>query len=131
MTGKDNVIQRMKRKLETGPEEWETKKQRIARTEAEHARRKEEPNEPEEGKEAVGDTWPEEMEAQQTQEDEIEFRQMEQEEEAALMLAQNIQTLHQEEGGHATQSIVGNMGKAAKSPPPKPRRTNGRLRRRN
>ncbi|KAK3285772.1 hypothetical protein CYMTET_6637 [Cymbomonas tetramitiformis] len=73
MTGKDNVIQRVKRKLETGPEEWEAKKQRIARTEAEYARRNEEPNQPEAGEDAVGDTWPEEMKAQQMQEDEIEL----------------------------------------------------------
>ncbi|KAK3238599.1 hypothetical protein CYMTET_51390 [Cymbomonas tetramitiformis] len=116
--GKDNVMQRMKRKLETGPEEWDIKKQRIARTEAKHARKNEETNEPEEGEDAVGDTWPEEMEAQQMQEDEIEFQQMEQEEEAALMLAQNMQTLQQEEGGHATQPMVGDIGEGGEEPVP-------------
>ncbi|KAK3283600.1 hypothetical protein CYMTET_8688 [Cymbomonas tetramitiformis] len=40
-TGKSNVIQRMKRKLETGPEEWETKKQRVTRMEEERAKRDE------------------------------------------------------------------------------------------
>ncbi|KAK3237051.1 hypothetical protein CYMTET_52837 [Cymbomonas tetramitiformis] len=106
MTGKDNAIQRMKRKLETGPEEWETKKQRITRTEAEHERRNEEPNGPEEGENAVGNTWPEEMGTQQMQEDEIELQQMQQEEEAALIPAQNTQVLQQENSGHKTQPRV-------------------------
>ncbi|KAK3247701.1 hypothetical protein CYMTET_42810 [Cymbomonas tetramitiformis] len=35
----------MKRKLETGPEEWETKKQRITRLEEERAKRDNEPTE--------------------------------------------------------------------------------------
>ncbi|KAK3269953.1 hypothetical protein CYMTET_21622 [Cymbomonas tetramitiformis] len=108
MTGKDNVIQRMKRKVETGPEEWETKKQRIARTEVEHAQRNEEPSGPEGGEEAAGNTWPEETNAQHMQEDEMELQQMEQEEEAALMLAQNPQVLQQEAGERETRPRIEN-----------------------
>ncbi|KAK3255565.1 hypothetical protein CYMTET_35259 [Cymbomonas tetramitiformis] len=127
MTGKDNVIQRMKRKLETGPEEWETKKQRIAITEAEYAQRNEEPNGPEEGEEAARNTWPEKIYAQQMQEDEIELQQMEQEEEAALMLAQNTQVLPQETGGHETHPRVENVREDNDEDPPRTQDgTNGR-----
>ncbi|KAK3247362.1 hypothetical protein CYMTET_43134 [Cymbomonas tetramitiformis] len=105
MGGKTNVIQRMKRKLETGPEEWETKKRRIARTEAEYARRDRELDEPETGEETVEDPWPGDLEGQQMQEDEIEFQRMEQEEEAALMLAQHMQVTQQEEGGRESQPM--------------------------
>ncbi|KAK3259719.1 hypothetical protein CYMTET_31295 [Cymbomonas tetramitiformis] len=105
MAGKANIIQRMKRKLETGPEEWETKKQRIARTEAEYARRDRELDEPETGEETVEDPWPGDLEGQQMQEDEVEFQQMEQEEEAALMLAQHMQVTQQEEGGSESQPM--------------------------
>ncbi|KAK3233092.1 hypothetical protein CYMTET_56589 [Cymbomonas tetramitiformis] len=56
------------------------------------------------------------MEAQQMQEDEIEFRQMEQEEEAALMLAQNMQTLQQEDSWHETQPMVGDIREGEDEP---------------
>ncbi|KAK3281196.1 hypothetical protein CYMTET_11003 [Cymbomonas tetramitiformis] len=118
MTEKDNRIQQMKRKLETGPEEWETKKQRIAMTEAKHARRNEDPDEPEEREDTTGDTWPKEMEAQQMPEDEIEFQQMEQEEEATLILAQNMQAPQQEKNsGHEIQPMVEEERETTKSPP--------------
>eukprot|EP00854_Cymbomonas_tetramitiformis_P017738 gene17737-biopygen18325 len=53
------------------------------------------------GKEEV-----EEMGTQQMQEDEIELQQMQQEEEAALIPAQNTQVLQQENSGHKTQPRV-------------------------
>ncbi|KAK3272307.1 hypothetical protein CYMTET_19389 [Cymbomonas tetramitiformis] len=56
------------------------------------------------------------MEAQQMHEDEIEFQQMEQEEEVALMLAQNMQTLQQEDNGHETQPMVGDIGEGGEEP---------------
>ncbi|KAK3236274.1 hypothetical protein CYMTET_53576 [Cymbomonas tetramitiformis] len=98
MTGKTNIIQRLKRKLETGPEEWETKRQRIDRMEAEKARRNGELEEPgaEEGTEE--DTWPEELDMQ-TQEEEIEILRMEQEEET-LIEAQGVWATPQEGDGN-------------------------------
>eukprot|EP00854_Cymbomonas_tetramitiformis_P001377 gene1377-biopygen1224 len=105
MTGETNIIKRLKRKLETGPEEWETKKQRIERTEAEQARRNGEPDEPEVDEETGGDTWPEKLEEQQMQEEETEFQQMEQEDEEALIQAQRMRTIQQEENRSVTHPI--------------------------
>ncbi|KAK3284292.1 hypothetical protein CYMTET_8050 [Cymbomonas tetramitiformis] len=106
MAGKPNIIQRMKRKPETGPEEWETKRQLIARTEAEYARRNRELDEPGTGGETVEDPWPGYLEGQQLQEDEIEFQQMEQEEEAELMMmAQHVQATQQGESGSEPHSM--------------------------
>ncbi|KAK3236172.1 hypothetical protein CYMTET_53672 [Cymbomonas tetramitiformis] len=98
MTGETNIIQRLKRKLETGPEEWETKRQRIERMEAERERRNGELEEPgvEEGN--GGDTWSEELDMQQTQEEETEILQMEREEEA-LIEAQGVWATPQEGDG--------------------------------
>ncbi|KAK3264559.1 hypothetical protein CYMTET_26711 [Cymbomonas tetramitiformis] len=98
MTGKTNIIQRLKRKLETGPEEWETKRQRIERMEAERARRNGELEEPGAEEGTGEDTWPEELDMQ-TQEEEIEILRMEEEEEA-LIEAQGVWATPQEGDGN-------------------------------
>ncbi|KAK3272748.1 hypothetical protein CYMTET_18970 [Cymbomonas tetramitiformis] len=53
---------------------------------------------------------------EEMQEDDIEFQQMEQEEEATPMLAQNMQTLQQEDGGHETQPMVGDIREGEDEP---------------
>ncbi|KAK3279634.1 hypothetical protein CYMTET_12496 [Cymbomonas tetramitiformis] len=94
MTGETNIIQRLKRKLETGPEEWETKRQRIERVEAEYAQKSRELTEIE-IVEAWADSWPDEPERQQEQEEELELQRMERQEEEALRQEQQVQTARQ------------------------------------
>ncbi|KAK3245307.1 hypothetical protein CYMTET_45114 [Cymbomonas tetramitiformis] len=55
-----------------------------------------------EEEEVTGNTWPEGTDMQQMQENELALHQMEQEEETALMLAQNPPGLQQEEGVRET-----------------------------
>ncbi|KAK3234388.1 hypothetical protein CYMTET_55330 [Cymbomonas tetramitiformis] len=105
MTGETNIIQRLKRKLETGPEEWETKRQRIERMEAEYAQKSREPTEIE-IVEAWADTWPDEPEWQREQEEELELQWMERQEEEALIQGQQVQTVQQakQKRGHRQES---------------------------
>ncbi|KAK3236272.1 hypothetical protein CYMTET_53574 [Cymbomonas tetramitiformis] len=117
MTGKTNIIQRLKRKLETGPEEWETKRQRIERTEAEYAQKNREPTEIET---AWADTWPDEPEWQQEQEEELELQRMERQEEEALIQEQQVQTAQQAkqkrgQGRESTREVELNKEEAWKT----------------
>ncbi|KAK3239944.1 hypothetical protein CYMTET_50166 [Cymbomonas tetramitiformis] len=57
------------------------------------------------------------MEAQQMQEDEIEFQQMKHDsDEATLMLAQDMQTLQQEDCGHEPQPTAGAIWEGGEEP---------------
>ncbi|KAK3289200.1 hypothetical protein CYMTET_3361 [Cymbomonas tetramitiformis] len=101
----------------TAAEEWETKRQRIERTEAEYAQKNREPTEIET---AWADTWPDEPEWQQEQEEELELQKMERLEEEALIQEQQVQTAQQAkqkrgQGRESTRGVEMNKEQAWKT----------------